>query len=223
MEIIHGTIKMTGFSWERFENMPIVGIVRGIGMEDFKHILPIYVQAGLTTVEVTMNTFDVESLIRYAVEEYSGILNVGAGTVCNTDDLDRALDFGAQFIVTPLINEMVINTCVDKNIVIFPGALTPTEIYRAWSLGANVVKVFPAGYMEASYLREIKAPLNNVKLLPTGGISLHNMQSFLDVGVEGFGIGSPLFDKELIKSKDWKGLGKHFESYVRLIENFRER
>lgn len=98
------------FSWEKFEEMPIVGIVRGISMEDFIQILPIYVKAGLTTIEVTMNTPDVESLIWYAVKKYSGILNVGAGTVCSLSDINSALDYGAQFIVTPLINEEVINS-----------------------------------------------------------------------------------------------------------------
>ena len=153
------------FSWKRFEEMPIVGIIRGVSLEDFKQILPIYQQAGLTTVEVTMNTPDVESLIHYAAAEYAGVLNVGAGTVCNLNDLEKALSYGAQFIVTPLVNEEVIQRCVAIGIPVFPGALTPSEIYKAWSLGAEVIKVFPAGYLGANYLKEIKAPLDKIKML----------------------------------------------------------
>jgi 2-dehydro-3-deoxyphosphogluconate aldolase/(4S)-4-hydroxy-2-oxoglutarate aldolase len=215
------TIKDVTFSWNRFENMPIVGIVRGISMEDFKQILPIYVKAGLTTIEVTMNTPDVESLVNYAVKEYSGILNVGAGTVCSLSDLDSALDYGAQFIVTPLINEEVIKRCVKMNIPIFPGALTPSEIYKAWTLGASIVKIYPAGSFGASYIKDVKAPLDKVRMMPTGGINLNNMQSFLELGVDGFGIGSPLFNKSLVDAKDWNGLETHFGDFVRMIDKFR--
>ena len=207
------------FSWEKFEEMPIVGIVRGISMQDFIQILPIYVKAGLTTIEVTMNTPDVESLIRYAVKEYSGILNVGAGTVCSLSDLDIALDYGAQFIVTPIINEEVINNCVKKHIPIFPGAMTPSEIYKAWNLGASIVKIYPAGNLGANYIKDVKAPLDKVKMMPTGGISITNLQSFLVVGVDGFGIGSPLFDKGIIDSKNWHALEHHFSGYVQMVKN----
>jgi len=207
------------FSWEKFNEMPIVGIVRGIAFDDFKLILPIYVKAGLTTIEVTMNTPEVESLIRYAVKEYSGILNIGAGTVCNQSDLDRALDYGAQFIVTPLINEEVIRSCVNKHIPIFPGALTPSEIYKAWNLGASIVKIYPAGNFGANYIKDVKAPLDNVKMMPTGGISISNMKSFIAVGVDGFGIGSPLFDKGIIDSRNWEALENHFSSYVQLVKS----
>lgn len=214
-------IKDVAFSWEQFENMPIVGIVRGISFEDFKQILPVYVKAGLTTIEVTMNTPDVESLISYAVREYAGILNVGAGTVCSLSDLDKALAYGAQFIVTPLINEEVIKRCVNMNIPIFPGALTPSEIYKAWTLGASIVKIYPAGNLGASYIKDVKAPLDKVRMMPTGGISLNNMQSFLELGVDGFGIGSPLFNKSLVDAKDWNGLETHFGDFVTMIDKFR--
>lgn len=219
---MQNTTKETAFSWERFEDMPIVGIARGIDLEDFKQILPVYVKAGLTTIEVTMNTPEVEALIRYAVKEYSGILNVGAGTVCSLSDLNSALDYGAQFIVTPLVNEEVIIGCVNRNIPIFPGAFTPSEIYKAWILGVPIVKIYPAGNFGAGYIKDVKAPLNQVKMMPTGGISTDNMQSFLEVGVDGFGIGSPLFNKTIIKSKDWNALEKHFSGYVQLIRDFQK-
>ena len=213
-------IKETAFSWERFEKMPIVGIVRGIGMEDFKQILPVYVKTGLTTIEVTMNTPDVEKLIQYALKEYSDVLNVGAGTVCSLFDLNSALDYGAQYIVTPIINEEVITDCVNRKIPIFPGALTPSEIYKAWSLGASAVKIYPAVNLGADYIKNVKAPLNNVRMIPTGGINISNMESFLDVGIDGFGIGSPLFNKNIIKSKDWKALERHFLGYVQLVKDY---
>lgn len=207
------------FSWERFEKMPIVGIVRGITMEDFKQILPVFVKSGLTTIEITMNTRDAESLIRYAVKQYSDKLNIGAGTVCSMSDLDNALNYGAQFIVTPIVNEEVIKSCASNKIPVFPGALTPSEIHRAWNCGASIVKIYPAGNFGANYIKDVKAPLNAIKVMPTGGISISNIQSFLDIGVNGFGIGSPLFDKKLIDAKDWDALESHFSRYVKLLNN----
>ena len=104
------------------------------------------------------------------------------------------------------------------NIPIFPGALTPSEIYKASTLGAAVVKVYPAGNLGASYIKDVKAPLDKVRMMPTGGITLDNMQNFLNVGVDGFGIGSPLFDKKLVDQKDWKGLEIHFCNFINLIQ-----
>lgn len=105
-----------------------------------------------------------------------------------------------------------------KRIPIFPGALTPSEIYKAWNLGASIVKIYPAGNLGANYIKDIKAPLDKVKMMPTGGISISNMQSFMAVGVDGFGIGSPLFDKEIINSRIWQALEKHFSSYTQMIK-----
>ncbi|SDE72137.1 2-dehydro-3-deoxyphosphogluconate aldolase / (4S)-4-hydroxy-2-oxoglutarate aldolase, partial [Pricia antarctica] len=132
------------FSWELFSKVPIVGIVRNLAFDDFKNILPQFYDAGLTTIEITMNTAQAGEMIKYAVDNYSTSMNIGAGTVCSENDLDKALDAGARFIVTPIINEKVILNCVDKKISIFPGAFTPSEIYRAWSMGASMIKIFPA-------------------------------------------------------------------------------
>ncbi|WP_217447652.1 bifunctional 4-hydroxy-2-oxoglutarate aldolase/2-dehydro-3-deoxy-phosphogluconate aldolase [Maribellus comscasis] len=212
------SIKKNKFSWDKFKQMPVIGIVRGISIDDFKNILPIYIKAGFTTIEVTMNTNDVESLVRHAIKEYPDI-NVGTGTVCSLKDLEHALNFGSQFIVSPIINYDVIKTCVKYNIPVFPGALTPTEIYSAWELGASAVKVYPAGNFGAGYIKDVKGPLNDIKIIPTGGINLDNIQRFLDAGVEGLGIGSPLFDNTLINSQNWLALENHFLKFTRILQN----
>ena len=208
------------FLWHLFQKCPIVGIIRHISTEDVGQILPIYQAAGLTTVEITMNTPGAETMIREARNQYSDTLNVGAGTVCSEADLEQALAAGAQFIVTPVINKKVIKTCVIKGVPIFPGAFTPSEIYKAWSLGASMVKVFPTTQLGPAYIRDIKAPLNQIKLLPTGGITLQNMGDFLKAGADGFGIGSHLFDKQLIEGKDWDGLSTHFQLFIEKFQAF---
>lgn len=207
------------FSEELFSKLPIVGIVRNLSFEVLEGILPVYAEAGLTTIEITMNTSGAADMIKFAIANYAGKLNIGAGTVCTEQDLDKALEAGAQFIVTPIINAAIIKKCVDKGIPIFPGAFTPTEVYNAWSLGAAMVKVFPTTLMGAGYIKDLKAPLNQIKLIPTGGVDLENIVSFKKAGADGYGIGSHLFNKELIKEKDWQGLKLYFEQFVNKLKS----
>jgi 2-dehydro-3-deoxyphosphogluconate aldolase/(4S)-4-hydroxy-2-oxoglutarate aldolase len=213
-------MKQQSFSWERFSRVPVVGIIRHIALDDIIQLLPLYAAAGLTTVEITMNTPGAVDIIRHAIKEHGNDLNIGAGTVCSATDLDLALDAGAQFIVAPIINEEVIAPCVQKNIPVFPGAYTPTEIYRAWKLGADMVKIFPA--TSPGFIKEIKAPLGQIKVLPTGGINLANFTDYLDAGASGLGMGSQLFDKKLIADKNWKGLGEHFAAFTNKLSVYKK-
>lgn len=207
------------FSWESYNKAPIVGIIRGQSLEVTLEIAKVYLAAGFYTIEVTMNTPEVEKIISTLRIEFPE-LNVGAGTVCNLKDLEKAVKAGSQFIVTPIIDEEIIKSCVSKEIPIFPGAFTPSEIYKAWSLGASAVKVFPATQLGVAYIKDVLGPLDTIKLLPTGGISKENIKSFFDVGVVGVGMGSSLLDKHLIKNKDFEGLQNHFKSIKGEIENY---
>ena len=209
------------FSWEEFLRVPVVGIARSISFEDICYILPIYQSSGLNTIEITMNSLDAENMIRYAREKYSNSLNVGAGTVCTLQDLDKALSAGAQFIVTPIMNEQIIEVCLKKQVPIFPGAFTPTEIFKAWSAGANMVKVFPTTELGPQYIKDIKSPLNQIRLMPTGGVNIDNCINYLRAGAEGLGIGSQLFDKTLIRDKNWEALSEHFILFVKKIKDYK--
>lgn len=206
------------FEWSLFSKAPIVGIVRNLTMEEVLAVLPVFREAGLTTVEITMNTPDAANIIRQALTQEGRGLNIGAGTVCNKDDLEMALDSGSQFIVTPVLSKKVIKSCVKKGVPIFPGAYTPTEIYKAWTLGAAMVKIYPATALGPQYIKDLKAPMSQLKLLPTGGVGLENMADFLLAGADGLGIGGQLFDKQLIQNRDWDGLHQHFKKFVNILQ-----
>ena len=208
------------YSREKFSQLPVVGIIRGMCMEDVMDILPLYVNAGFTTIEFTLNTPDVISIIQAAQHEYNGRLNIGAGTVCDRNDLDKALKAGAQFIVAPIVNEEVMKECVALSIPVFPGAYTATEIYKAWSLGAEMVKVFPATSLGPAYIKDIKAPFNQIKLMPVGGIDLQNCLDFMKAGSDGLGVGSQLFNKKMIQDKNWTLLAEQFEAFANKVKNY---
>src|SRR4051812_27978037 len=121
---------MNNFSWDLFHKVPIVGIVRNLPAEDMLRVATAYANAGLTTIEVTLNTPGALETITLLRREIGERLNIGAGTVCSPEELDLAINAGASFIVTPVINDAVIRKCVENKITIFPGAYTPSEIYH---------------------------------------------------------------------------------------------
>lgn len=206
------------FSWAEFLKVPVIGIARNIPLEAIIQILPLYQSSGLTSIEITMNSDGAEDIIRYASLRYKDHLNIGAGTVCSRDDLDKALVAGAQFIVTPVMEEDIIRRCKEIGIPVFPGAFTPSEIYSAWKSGADMVKVFPASMLGPQYIRELRGPLNQIKLMPTGGINSDNATAFLRAGASAVAMGSELMDKKLIRDKNWKALSMHFEQVVKNIK-----
>src|SRR5688572_17162519 len=118
---------MNEFRWDAFERVPIVGIVRNLPTGHLLKIGELYASAGMTTIEITLNTPGALDAIIEMRKHLGDKLNIGAGTVCSVDDLDLAVNAGASFIVTPVINDTVIRKCVDNNITIFPGAYTPSE------------------------------------------------------------------------------------------------
>ncbi|HTD94830.1 MAG TPA: bifunctional 4-hydroxy-2-oxoglutarate aldolase/2-dehydro-3-deoxy-phosphogluconate aldolase [Chitinophagaceae bacterium] len=202
------------FSWDLFGRMPVLGIMRSIAPAPSIELATLFHEAGFGTLEITMNSPEATKIISMLSQSMNGKLNIGAGTVCNMKDLDEAIGAGAQFIVTPILNQEVIERCVAMGIPIFPGAYTPSEIYAAWSLGASMVKVFPATQLGPGYIKEVLAPLHQVALMPTGGINLENFTSFLAAGAKAVAIGSSLFPPALIAAAEWLSIKKLFASYA---------
>jgi 2-dehydro-3-deoxyphosphogluconate aldolase/(4S)-4-hydroxy-2-oxoglutarate aldolase len=193
----------TSFSRALFQELPIVGILRGFTLGQVTEIVRAALRGGLRNIEITMNTPDAGRQLCEAVLIAEDGLNVGAGTVTNLAILAQALAAGASFVVTPTIEPKVVTECVNQKIPVFPGALSPTEVVRAWELGATMVKVFPAESVGPGYIHALKAPLPHIKLLPTGGVDLKTLPDFVKAGADGFGIGSPLFNRQRIESGDW--------------------
>ncbi len=207
----------TTFSETLLTKVPVVGILRGYSKEQIHKIVATYYQEGFTNIEITKNTANATEIIKELVEKYPTSLNVGAGTVLTEQDLDEVIEAGAQFVVTPVVNEKIITKCVALKIPVFPGAFTPTEIYNAWSLGARMVKLFPAANTEVSYLKNVLAPLNNIQIMPTGGVNIDNMEAYLNAGAKAFGMGGLLFPKKLILDGKWEELAIHLRNIKQKI------
>lgn len=180
----------------RFKELPILGILRGITSDSVGPLTEAVVSSGLRTIEITMNTPDAPALIRQMSVAAGACLTIGAGTVLSLEDLHSALDAGATFIVMPVLVPDVLDYCVKHSIPVFPGVLTPQEIYNAWNAGATMVKVFPAKFFGPSYMKEIKGPFQDIKLLACGGITPETIGLFFSSGADAVAFGGGVFSKE---------------------------
>ena len=206
------------FNIELFEKAPIIGILRNINEQTVKNILPVYFESGFNSVEITMNSTKAVEIIKSSVKEFPE-MNIGAGTVCTMEELDLACDAGASFIVSPILSIEIIKKSIERKVGVFPGALSPSEIFKADSLGATAVKVFPITSFGPKYVKDLMAPLDKIKLIPVGGISKNNIKAFFENGSYGVGMASSLFSKNLISKHSTEELSHHFKSILNEIQD----
>jgi len=202
-----------------FEQLPVMGILRGVEADTIEPLIETIASSGLRTVEITMNSQGASELIRRTVKAAKNRLTIGAGTVLTMNDLRSALDAGATFIVLPTLVPDIVERCVKKRIPVFPGALTPQEIYNAWRSGATMVKVFPAKFFGPAYFKEIKGPFQNVKLLACGGVTPDNIKSFFSNGASAVAFGASVFKKEWLKSREFSRITDCIKALINEIRD----
>lgn len=173
----------------------LLPIARGVPASDLEAAAGVLLELGIGVVEVTMNSADASGVIRRLVNSYEGRLVVGAGTVLDADQAAAAVDAGAEFLVTPHVDDAVAAAAHRLKVPLIPGALTPTEILRAWRAGAAIVKLFPAVTVGPQYLRQLRGPLPDIPLLPTGGVTAENTAEFIAAGAVAVGVGGSLLGR----------------------------
>jgi 2-dehydro-3-deoxyphosphogluconate aldolase/(4S)-4-hydroxy-2-oxoglutarate aldolase len=167
----------------------VVAILRGDYTSHFAKIARALADAGVTAMEVTLNSANALDGIQQMKRELGDAFLIGAGTVLNVDQTKQALDAGAQFIVAPNTNPKVVDYCVSHDICVVPGTYTATEIMNAYDMGAHMIKLFPA---ELSYFKAIRGPLNHVPFCTTGGVTIENAREYIKAGAAAVGMGSQL-------------------------------
>ena len=193
-------------TYEQLKEVKLVPVLRQIPYETSGQIIKALFDGGIRAVEVTMDTINAAEIIREARNDYGKQLYVGAGTVLTIEQCEEAILSGAQFIVSPSYNKDVVAQCISKNVPVIPGVMTPTEMQTAYEAGAQMVKIFPATAVGASFIKNVKGPLKHIDIMATGGINLNNAADFLAAGATAVGAGSDLLDKEAIANEDWEKL-----------------
>lgn len=198
----------------------LVPVLRASSPEKAVRLARAAAEGGVFVMEVTMTVPDAVSVIRTLVKEDPEML-IGAGTVLDAETAKACIAEGAKFIVSPALNLRTVEYCREMDIAVFPGSLTPTEIVTAWQAGADVVKVFPAGAMGgAKYLKSLKAPLPQIEMIPTGGVTVETAHEFLAAGAFGLGVGADLMDESKLENG---GVTAKAREYMAAVKAFREK
>ncbi len=198
-----------------FYDTRVIAILRGAAGKDLEEMAEAICEGGIRFSEVTLNSPDALLSIERLRERFGGRMHIGAGTVTNLKAVREAVAAGAEFIVTPNIDADVIRYCVSNDILITPGALTPTEIEEAMRLGSEFVKVFPVGRLGAGYIKDVMAPYDKAKLIAVGGINAENSEEYRKSGAFGIGVGG-----SLCKVPEDRDFGKISDYARRLVESF---
>ena len=203
---------------QRIHETGLIPVVRAESSDLAMRAVAALKAGGLDVLEVTMTVPGAIEAIRALAQEYGDAALIGAGTVLDQETADRCIQAGAQFIVSPALNEDTIAFCRNNDVAVFPGALTPTEVVRAWNAGADAVKIFPASAVGgASYLKSLKAPLPQIEMIPTGGVSLATAADFIAAGAFALGVGADLVDVKAIRSGDTEKVTQAARAYISAV------
>lgn len=202
---------------QTIEQYKIVAIFRGVSGSGADLAAASLVRGGIRALEVTMNTEGALRTIAGWRATYEGRACIGAGTVLDAAMAEEAVAAGAQFLISPNLDEAVVRYGLDRGIDVFPGVMTPTEIVRAWKAGAQAVKLFPMASLGLPYLRDIRAPLDHIPIIVTGGVSLSNIGDFIRAGAAGVGLGSNLVDKALVAAGRFDELESNARKYAEAV------
>jgi len=208
------------------EEQKIIAIIRGISLADIVPTVVALCIGGIRLVEITFDHSSAtgEKDAAHAIEQikthFDDKVLVGAGTVLNELQVQLAINSGACYIISPNVDPNVIHKTNEMGAISIPGAMTPTEIAEAYSLGGHFVKLFPAGCLGLEYIKAIRAPLSHVPLLLVGGVNDQNLESFLDTGICGVGIGSNIVDTKLIKEQRFNELSMLAKKYTEQVDNW---
>ncbi len=179
----------------KIEEYGIIAIVRGTHIRQMKQIARSLYDGGVKAMEVTFNTENAEAMLKELIQEFGDKMLIGAGTILDSESARTAILAGAKFILSPSFHPEVLRICQRYSVLAVPGVMTPTEAIQAWEQGARIVKIFPAGNLGPSYIKQLLGPLNQLSIMVVGGVTDTNLASFLENGAVCAGIGSDLVNK----------------------------
>ena len=209
---------------EHIKRLGLIPILRTSSADDALTIAEILHGAGLTVLEIPLTVPGAVEVIAELARRWRGEVLVGAGTVLDRKSASACIAAGATFVISPSLELEVIAACNEAAVAALPGALTPTEIVGAWRAGADMVKVFPASAAGGpSYIKAVKAPLPQIALCPTGGVSLQNAAAFIEAGAAALGVGSDLVDLPALREGHGHVIAERARLYLEIVAEARRK
>jgi 2-dehydro-3-deoxyphosphogluconate aldolase/(4S)-4-hydroxy-2-oxoglutarate aldolase len=197
-------------------DVPVIGIVRGVEAQFFQNLMDNAFSAGLQAIEITMNTENALQIVSSLRSSIPAGKLLGMGTVRDREEAERAVDAGAMFLVTPNMDTDVIEYAGSCNVPVISGALTPTEVYTAWSAGADMVKVFPCRPFGPGYIRELRGPFEKIPMVAVGGVTADNMNEYFDAGARAVGVSTSLFGQTALKDRNLEDIARNVRKFIAL-------
>jgi 2-dehydro-3-deoxyphosphogluconate aldolase / (4S)-4-hydroxy-2-oxoglutarate aldolase len=186
----------------------VVAILRAENAERAEQVVDVLLDNGIRSLELTLTTKGALDVVERLASQLPDGVDLGMGTVLTPDEVDRAVDAGARFVVSPSVVPEVIDAAIGRGVASYPGALTPTEIHTAWRAGASAVKLFPGGALGPSYLKAVRAPLPDIPIVPTGAVDIDAIGAWLAAGAVAVGLGGPLIGDALAPDGDLHALAQ---------------
>jgi 2-dehydro-3-deoxyphosphogluconate aldolase/(4S)-4-hydroxy-2-oxoglutarate aldolase len=206
---------------ERVRELGLVPVIRAQSPDEASRAIEAIRAGGIDVIEITMTVPGAIPLITEVAHRFPDAI-VGAGTVLDADTARACILAGARFVVSPALDLGTIECCRRYGVAVLPGALTPTEVLRAWQAGADIVKVFPAGALGgASYIKALKAPFPQIDLIPTGGVSVDTAPAFIQAGAIALGVGADLVDLKALREGKASLLTEKAQRYVDVVKTAR--
>jgi 2-dehydro-3-deoxyphosphogluconate aldolase/(4S)-4-hydroxy-2-oxoglutarate aldolase len=207
---------------QQIKDTGIIPVVRASSAEEAIRAIEAISAGGISVLEITMTVPGAVAVIERVVQRFGDKALVGAGTVLDAETAQACVSAGAQFVVSPALNLSTIEYCNQVEVAVMPGALTPTEVVQAWNAGADLVKVFPAGAVGGpSYLKALKAPLPQIHLVPTGGVSLKTAADFIKAGASALGVGADLVDLKALREGQDQLITERAKQFLAIVREAR--
>ncbi|MFF0990571.1 bifunctional 4-hydroxy-2-oxoglutarate aldolase/2-dehydro-3-deoxy-phosphogluconate aldolase [Kocuria sp. CPCC 205315] len=170
----------------------VVAVLRAQDARDYAPVIAALQQGGVLSIELTLSTAGVFTELPVLQKQFGSDLEIGVGTVTSVEEAETALALGAAFLVTPTTEPDVITACTRRGVPVYPGGLTPTELHTGWKTGATAVKVFPASTVGAGYISQLRGPFPDLEIIPSGGVNIEDVPSWIEAGALAVSLGGPL-------------------------------
>ncbi len=207
---------------QRIEQSGVVAVIRASSARELMDISNALSRGGVEALEITMTSPGALETVREAAEKLGDKAIIGVGSVLDPETARAAILAGAEFVVSPVFNPEVVALCRRYSKVCVPGAFTPSEILTAWEAGADVVKIFPATKLGPAYIKDLKGPMPQIKVTPTGGVSLENAGEFIRAGASFIGVGGALVNRQFVQEGKWDELSELARQHIKAVHLARQ-
>ncbi|WP_084507701.1 bifunctional 4-hydroxy-2-oxoglutarate aldolase/2-dehydro-3-deoxy-phosphogluconate aldolase [Arthrobacter sp. TB 26] len=199
---------------------PVVAVLRAGHARDYAPVIAALADGGVRSIELTLSTAGVFEFLPGLIRDFGDQVEIGVGTVTAETEAGEALDAGARFLVTPVTDSAIVRTAAGRGIPVFPGGLTPTELFTGWRAGATAVKIFPASTVGPGYIAQLRGPFPDLAVIPSGGVEIEDAPGWIRAGALAVSLGGPLIG-DAFKGGDLSELTRRARRVSRLVAEAR--